>query len=156
MLVQIDDHPVHSTPNHHPPKMEILHKKFLQIILSAKWLVQHSSMSPNQQRRPLPSLPSDSFSMVLVLRIRFGARAFDNADLCFFACLGEWTGPSDQRPWSSIWSDIRSEGQLARSADPWGRDPGTLLEHLTDDAISYLYVTKFPTISLDLTKLYVT
>ena len=36
-------------------------KKFLQIILAAKWLVWHSSLSPNQQRRPLHSLLSLSF-----------------------------------------------------------------------------------------------
>ena len=34
--------------------------------------------------------------------------------------------------------------------------PYTLLENLTDDAIAKLYVTKFSTISLYLTKLYVT
>ena len=38
------------------PKMDILPKTFLQMILVAKWLVQLSSTSPNQQRRPLPYL----------------------------------------------------------------------------------------------------
>ena len=54
------------TPNHHAPKKDVLPKTFLQIILAAKWLVRHSSTSPNQQRRPLPSLlpDSDSCSMV--------------------------------------------------------------------------------------------
>ena len=36
-------------------------KLCFQIIIAAKWLVWHSSMSPNQQRRPLPSLLSLSF-----------------------------------------------------------------------------------------------
>ena len=38
---KIDDHPVHTTPNHHPPKKDVLPKNFLQIILSAIWLEQH-------------------------------------------------------------------------------------------------------------------
>ena len=37
-------------------------KAFLRIF-AAKWLVRHSSMSLNQQRRPLPSLLSDSYSL---------------------------------------------------------------------------------------------
>ena len=36
--------------------MDVLAKTFLQIILAAKWLVRHSSTSPKQQQRPLPSL----------------------------------------------------------------------------------------------------
>ena len=52
------DHLVHTTPNHHPPKIDVLPKTFLKIILAAKWLVRHSSASPKQQRRPLPSLLS--------------------------------------------------------------------------------------------------
>ena len=40
---QLNDLPVHSTPNHHPPKMDFLTKTWLQIILAAEWLVQHSS-----------------------------------------------------------------------------------------------------------------
>ena len=52
----MDDHPVpHNTPKQN--------KTFLQIILAAKWLVRHSNTSPNRQRRPLPSLLSDSDSM---------------------------------------------------------------------------------------------
>ena len=50
-LEKLDHHPVHHTPNHHPPKMEDRPKMFLQIILAAKW------------RRPLPSLLSYSSSM---------------------------------------------------------------------------------------------
>ena len=45
-----------SIPNHHPSKMDVLPKTFVQIILAAKCLVRHSSTSPNQQRQPLPSL----------------------------------------------------------------------------------------------------
>ena len=47
--------------NHHPIKMVVLPKTFVQIILAAKWLVRHSSTFPKQQRRPLPSLLSLSF-----------------------------------------------------------------------------------------------
>ena len=50
------DYLVHATPNHHPSKIDVLLKTFLQILLAAKWLVRHSSMFPNYQRRPLPSL----------------------------------------------------------------------------------------------------
>ena len=34
------------TPNHHPTKMDVLPKTFVQIILAAKWLVRLSSTSP--------------------------------------------------------------------------------------------------------------
>ena len=47
------DHSVHTTPNSHPPKMDVLPKICLQIILA----------SPNQQRQLLPSLLSDSYFM---------------------------------------------------------------------------------------------
>ena len=53
---KMDDPLVNTTPNHHPLKMDVLPKTFLQIILVAKWLVRHSSASPKKQRRPLPSL----------------------------------------------------------------------------------------------------
>ena len=33
---KMDDHLVHTTPNLHPPKMNVLPKSFLQIILAAK------------------------------------------------------------------------------------------------------------------------
>ena len=61
---KMDDHRVHTTPNPHPPKMDFLSKTFLQIILAAKWLVQHSSMSHKQQRRSLPTLLSVSSSIM--------------------------------------------------------------------------------------------
>ena len=51
---KMDDHPDHTTPNHHPPKMDGLPKTFLKIILAAKCLVRHSSTCPNQQRWHLP------------------------------------------------------------------------------------------------------
>ena len=53
-----DDHPVHTTPNHHHIKMDVLSQTFVQIILAAKWFMRNSSKSPNQPRRPLPSLLS--------------------------------------------------------------------------------------------------
>ena len=34
------------TPNHHPTKRDVLPKTFDHFILTAKWLVRHSSMSP--------------------------------------------------------------------------------------------------------------
>ena len=65
---KMDDHLVHTIPNHHPPKIDVLPKiTFIQIILAAKWLVWHSSTSPKQQRRPLPSLLSVSSAMILML-----------------------------------------------------------------------------------------
>ena len=33
-------HPVHTIPNHHPTKKDVLQKFFVQIILAAKWLVR--------------------------------------------------------------------------------------------------------------------
>ena len=48
-------------------------KTFLQIILAAKWLVQHSSTStsPKQPGRPLPSLLSNSSSMAQGIKILY-------------------------------------------------------------------------------------
>ena len=43
----MDGHLVHTTTNHYPPKMDILPKDFLQIILHVKWLVRNSSTLPN-------------------------------------------------------------------------------------------------------------
>ena len=40
---KINDHLVHTTPNQHPSKIDVLSKSFLQVILAAKWLVRHSS-----------------------------------------------------------------------------------------------------------------
>ena len=45
----MDHHPFHPTQNHYSPKMDVLPKKFLQIILAAKWLVRHSSTSPKPE-----------------------------------------------------------------------------------------------------------
>ena len=54
-LEQLDDLPVYTIPNQHPPKMDVLPKTFLHSSL------RHSSTSPKQQRRPLPSLLYESF-----------------------------------------------------------------------------------------------
>ena len=43
----LDDLPVLTIPNHHPSKMDVLLKTFLQIIRAAKWPVRHSSTSQN-------------------------------------------------------------------------------------------------------------
>ena len=32
---KMDDHLVHTTPNHHPPEMDVIQKTFLKIILAA-------------------------------------------------------------------------------------------------------------------------
>ena len=63
----MNDHPVHTAPNHHPPKVDVLQNKFLQIILPANWLVRHLRMSLKKLRRPLPLCLSESFSMVLTV-----------------------------------------------------------------------------------------
>ena len=42
-IEKMDDHPVQALPIHHPTKMDVLPKTFIQIILAAKW---HSSTSP--------------------------------------------------------------------------------------------------------------
>ena len=71
----VDDHRVHITPNHQPPKMDVLLKTILHIILVAKkaivaFMYDFSSdilvfTSPKQQQRSLPSLLSDSSSIYL-------------------------------------------------------------------------------------------
>ena len=43
---KMDDHPVHTIPNHHYTKMDVLPKTSVQIILAGKWWVRHSSTSP--------------------------------------------------------------------------------------------------------------
>ena len=63
MLGKMNELPVYITPNHHPPKMDAFPKTFHQIILAAKWQLQHSSTSPNSSDDLLPSLLSVSFSM---------------------------------------------------------------------------------------------
>ena len=65
----MDDHPVHTTPNHNPPKIDVLPKTFFQIILAAKSIVQHSI-----QLRP--SIISDdlfgfSFCEILILWFQY-------------------------------------------------------------------------------------
>ena len=59
----MDDHPVPIIII----KMDVLPKTFVQVILAAKWLVRHSSMSPKQQRRPLPSWRPCYFQVELKL-----------------------------------------------------------------------------------------
>ena len=45
-----------------------LQKTCLQVILAGKWLLRHSSTWRKQQRRPLPSLLCDSYSMGCIVR----------------------------------------------------------------------------------------
>ena len=61
-IVKIDEYPVHTIQNHHPTKMDILPKTFVQIILGAKWLVRHSS------RRPQPTATTFAFPSVFFLQ----------------------------------------------------------------------------------------
>ena len=44
-LGKMKDHPVHTIPNPHLTKMDVLQKTCVQIILAAKYLVQHSRTS---------------------------------------------------------------------------------------------------------------
>ena len=58
---KMDDHPVHTTPNHHPLKMDVLPKTFLQIILAVilyGYIVRHSSMSPQPAAATTFAFPS--------------------------------------------------------------------------------------------------
>ena len=58
----MDDHPVHTIPNHHSTKMDVLPKTLIQIRLAAKWQGRaFKYTSPKQQRRPWPALLSLSF-----------------------------------------------------------------------------------------------
>ena len=60
----VKNYPVHITPNHQPPKMDILPKNFHPCYLMASAAcIQVLSTFPKQQRRPLPSLLSDSSSV---------------------------------------------------------------------------------------------
>ena len=56
----MDDHPVHTIPNHHPTKMEVLPKTFVKIVLPAKFNIQVQYVL-NQQRRPF------AFSSVFIV-----------------------------------------------------------------------------------------
>ena len=51
------DQLVHTTPSHHPPKMDVLAKTFLQFICAPKWLVQHSRTSPPNSSNDLFAFP---------------------------------------------------------------------------------------------------
>ena len=55
---KIDYHPVHTTTNQNPPKMDVVTETFLGILLVAMWIVRHFAR------------PSDS-----------------SDDLCFLFCL---------------------------------------------------------------------
>ena len=46
-------------------KIDVLPGTYAQIVLTAKWLVRHSSTSPNQQPQPFTSLLSLSMFYVL-------------------------------------------------------------------------------------------
>ena len=43
---KMDDYPFHTIPNQYPTKVDVLPKTFVQIFLAAKWLLRHSSTSP--------------------------------------------------------------------------------------------------------------
>ena len=58
---KMDEHPVHTIPNHSPTKIDVLPKTFVQVIFAAKWLVRHSSMSPQ------PTATTFAFSSVFFL-----------------------------------------------------------------------------------------
>ena len=52
---------VHTTSNNQPPKMDLLPKTFLQIILAA-FKYSYSSYVPQPAATPLPSLLTDLYS----------------------------------------------------------------------------------------------
>ena len=136
------DHPVHTTLNHHPSKIDVLPKTFLQIILAVKWLVRHSSTSPNQQRRPVPSLLYLSLFYgwlpVPTVRHWFKKRSIISHTLAyiFFYSVGSGrpTGPpawlwQTQAAWRAGWPRAQPTNQR-HSPHPWrsqGRSwrPGT-------------------------------
>ena len=59
---KMDDQPVHTTPNHHAPKVVVLSKLFFKSSLRLKWLVRHSSNS----LKP-PAAMTFAFSSVFIL-----------------------------------------------------------------------------------------
>ena len=61
------DHRVHTTPNHHPTKRDVLPKTFLQINLAAKWLERHSSTSPQPTATTFALISVYSYILLLWL-----------------------------------------------------------------------------------------
>ena len=88
-----------TTPNKEPPKMDVLPKTFLQIILVTKWLVRHSC----SQRRPLPSLLSDS--LVVWCRVRSMTGRGLTSGPAGSSCTPCWWAhsPSTTTTWDSSW-----------------------------------------------------
>ena len=118
----MDDNPVRTTPNHHPPKLDVLQKKFLQIILTTKWLVRHSSSPPNLKRRPLHSLLSDSYSILVGKRISndfsMSSLYYQDYHECGGDCLllgaGRGVGQPAaglRQPCQTVKQDLQQEGQ---------------------------------------------
>ena len=56
LLCKKDNHPVHTSETNTFPKWMFSQILFFESSLLLKWLVRHWSRSPNQQRRPLPSI----------------------------------------------------------------------------------------------------
>ena len=72
---KMEDLPDHTTPNHHPPKLDVFPKCFLQIILMLVLLVWYSSMSHKQQGQLLP-YPLSYSSFMICWFVVFGLVAF--------------------------------------------------------------------------------
>ena len=66
----MEDYPVYTTPNHQPPKIDVLPKTFLQIILAAKFHCAAFKYLyvPKKQRRPQPFLLSVSSSTMTSIK----------------------------------------------------------------------------------------
>ena len=78
-----DDHLVHPTPNHHPPKMDFLSKTVFQIILADKWLVRHSTTV-------CPPTSSDDLCLPFCL-IFYGYLLFTQLYIrVYHVCLSTW------------------------------------------------------------------
>ena len=58
---KMNDHPVYKIPNHQPTKMDVFPRTLVQIIIVAKWLVQHSPIRPPTNSNDL------AFSSVSIL-----------------------------------------------------------------------------------------
>ena len=64
----MDVHPVPTIPNHHPIKMDVLPKTFVQIILAAKWLVRPPSSSDDLcLLQPCKDYPGHCYAMVYTI-----------------------------------------------------------------------------------------
>ena len=96
---KMDNHPVHTAPNHQPPKMMFFRKHFLNSSVPLNGYYGIQFRPPNQQQQPLPSLLSDSFSM----------------DISIDAPPAHWTNQSMTVTWTT--TSMRSADDMPSM--PW-------------------------------------